>query len=64
MSDVLFNVKPERNLDQRQQLIDNLIMMNLIVGDKYFNMMSYAKFFCFQDSWFSIEIILSPIRCS
>ena len=37
------------NLNQKQQFIENLTKMNLIVDGDYFDMIEYAKIYCVQD---------------
>ena len=49
--------KPVWSTSQKQKFINNLTKMNFIVDSEgnptpdadYFNMMSYAKFYCIQD---------------
>ena len=49
ISDIGSDEKPERTVSQKQQFIDNLTKMNLIVDSDFFDMMGYAKFYCIQD---------------
>ena len=49
IAEVGFDEKPEWIVSQKQQFINNHIMLNLIVSEKYFDMMKYTKFYSTQD---------------